>query len=281
VAGKKLASKPQGNVLSARQYARLLGDVASIIEQARERAEQAAANLLVAAYHKVGKRIEREKVTQRAGYGDHLLDSLATDLAIDKRTLERACLFSRVYAAPPKLGLNWAHYRELLKLKDPGERSFYEKLAAREHLSSSALVSAISSDSFAHHDPKALPAPKLARPKATSFLYAVTVERVVDGDTLVATVDLGFRIRAELRVRLAHVNAAPAKSREGRAATRFVVEELARASSVALQTEWPDLHGRYVGHVFYARRALSPAETARRGSYLNQKLLQEGHGSLA
>jgi endonuclease YncB( thermonuclease family) len=271
-----------GKVLSPARYQKLLGDVARLIEEARTRAEQAAANVLVAAYHQVGKRIEREKATDKAGYGEHLLDSLAVDLRIDRRTLERACLFSRVYQAPPRRGLTWAHYRELLKLKDAKERAYYEGLAATEHLSQRALVQAIAADEFSRHQPPALASKTdLDRPKPTSFVYAVEVVRVVDGDTMLVRIDLGFRISTEVRIRLARVNAADAKTKAGRAATAFVVSELARAESVAVQTEWPDLHGRYVAHVFYSSRARTPAQLAAKGSYLNQRMLQEQVAALA
>jgi len=112
MASKKraVARRGEGKVLSAEQYDRLLGDVANIIERSRKRAEQAAANVLVGAYYQVGKRIEREKATRKAGYGDHLLDLLSADLGIDKRTLERACKFSQLCPAPPKRLVGVSHW---------------------------------------------------------------------------------------------------------------------------------------------------------------------------
>jgi hypothetical protein len=47
----------------------------------------------------------------------------------------------------------------------------------------------------------------LAVPTGPSYVYRATCRRVIDGDTIVADVDLGFRITAALHVRIAGVNA--------------------------------------------------------------------------
>ncbi len=98
----------------------------------------------------------------------------------------------------------------------------------------------------------------------------------MDGDTLLLSVDLGFEVIKRQRLRLASIDTPPAATSAGRAAKRYVVERLAVASLVVIKTQRQDLHGRYVGHVFYATSKLAADAVFARGRYLNQELLDEG-----
>lgn len=50
--------------------------------------------------------------------------------------------------------------------------------------------------------------------KSPNFVYNAECVRVVDGDTFIARVDLGFRVSTEITIRLRGVNA-PEHSKEG------------------------------------------------------------------
>ena len=72
------------------------------------------------------------------------------------------------------------------------------------------------------------------------------------------------------------------KSKEGKAAWRHVLEQLGGCSYVVVKTDRVDLHGRYVGHVFYVTRTEKGAAAVfAKGRYLNDELVREGLVALA
>ena len=114
------------------------------------------------------------------------------------------------------------------------------------------------------------------RYRGARYLYAAAVERVVDGDTLILVVDLGFEVMKRQRVRLAGIDAPGLRERGGTEATAYVRDVLARVEFVMLHTVKVDLHGRYVGHVFFAPGVEDKAKVFAKGRYLNQELVSKG-----
>ncbi len=274
-------------LVSEAGYRRLVKDVGVLIAEGRRTAESLVGQVMATTYWGVGRRIVDERLTERAGYGSAVLARLAEDLEMEVRTLRGAVQLARVYEVAPESGLSWSHYRELMRIGDDEERAYYEARAREERWGRRALVEAIRRGEFeAEADGpagrgEAAGTVVLARPKALDFLFEVEVERVVDGDTLLVLADLGFDVIRRQRLRLSGVNAAAAGSKEGKAATRFVVERLAAAAQVVVTTEREDLHGRYVAHVFYATRRGSKSGVARRGRYLNGELVAAGLAAVA
>ena len=81
-----------------------------------------------------------------------------------------------------------------------------------------------------------------------------TVVNVVDGDTLDVTIDLGFRIHHDVRVRLAGVDAPEVHARgpEGEAARDWLRARLPAGTAVELVTVKPaDKFGRFLATVFH------------------------------
>jgi endonuclease YncB( thermonuclease family) len=107
-------------------------------------------------------------------------------------------------------------------------------------------------------------------------VYKARVERIVDGDTLLVKIDLGFQVRKEQRIRFAEVDASPLETKEGRKAFRFVRDRLAGAPFIMVQTNQIDLHGRYVAHVFYDFYEKNRNKVFLEGNYFNQELLARG-----
>lgn len=73
--------------------------------------------------------------------------------------------------------------------------------------------------------------------------------RVVDGDTVVVDVDLGFRLRQEMVVRLAGIDAPETRAAgpEGEAAAEHLRSLLPVGSTVFARTEKPrDRYGRWL-----------------------------------
>mgnify|MGYP003658191217 CR=1 FL=1 len=89
------------------------------------------------------------------------------------------------------------------------------------------------------------------------YEYNATVTRVVDGDTFIAVVDLGFRIRTELTFRLADIDT-PETHRphtmeertHGEEAKQFVIDAIEH-KEVMVITRKTGKYGRWIADVFY------------------------------
>ncbi len=272
--------RESSRTLTAAGYRKLAREVGELLAQGRAEAESAVGHVLAVTYWKVGRRIAREKLSEHAGYGSGMVVELAQELEIDEKTLHRAVAFARTYDEPPVPGLSWVHYRELLGLKDARERRWYETRALSEGWTGRTLSAEIRSDRYAQASEAGEGArgkAKLKRPADATHVYKAWVVRVVDGDTLLLHVDLGFSVIKEQRLRLAGVDAEALGTAAGKAARRFVLEQLGGCEFVVVKTDKVDLHGRYVGHVMYPQRqSMSPAQVFTRGRYLNDQLLRQG-----
>lgn len=258
--------------LSTARYNRLRTTVGKILEEARSHKPMDVN--LVESYWQVGKNIASAGLLDDTAYGDATLKTLAKDLDVDLRTLQRSVVFFGEYDDAPPEGLTWAHYRELLTLSDLDEREYYEELALSEGLSRDRLRMAIESDVYSLKT-KSKRKASLRRPSNARYVYETSLLRIIDGDTLLLGIDVGFGIVKEQRVRLAGVNAFSTESTKGRAATQFVAERLAVADRIVVQTRRADLYGRFLAHVFYSTRKLSFLKTFSEGHHLNQQLLDE------
>ena len=265
-------------VLTQTHYQTLLADLRRIIGQGKQEAERAAAQALLESYWSIGKRIAKEKLTTRANFHNAILTDLSADLDIDLRTLQRTVTFYQTYRRSPRVeGLSWAHYRILMQLQDPDERAFYEQLAAEDSLSATRLATAIQG---AHYDSaqrqrKGKPL-TLPRPTDPSYLYKAEVRDVIDADTVLLDIDLGFEVIRRQSIRLARIDAPPRDTQQGAAGRRFVRKQLAVARTVVVNTRKYDIHRRYVAHVFYAFNNRGIESTFLKGRYLNQELIDKG-----
>ena len=108
------------------------------------------------------------------------------------------------------------------------------------------------------------------------YQYKAKAERVVDGDTLDVTIDLGFKITTHQRIRLAGIDTPEIFSvkkdsdeyRFGIAAKQFVEQRLAANNNqMVIETEKvTGKYGRYIGTI-----KLSDSATT-----LNQELVDSG-----
>ena len=107
------------------------------------------------------------------------------------------------------------------------------------------------------------------------YSFSAKVERVIDGDTLDVTVDLGFKISHRVHLRLAEVNTPelnspdPALKKKALEA-KATVEEFVRDSGgyVQVDTYKTEKYGRYLAVVF-----------GRGGISLNTLLISQGYFS--
>ena len=107
------------------------------------------------------------------------------------------------------------------------------------------------------------------RTKDDLFTYKAFVERVVDADTLIVKIDLGFENRIRQYLRLRGIDAPELSTEAGRKAKAFVERELAKAPHVLLTSSRSDKYDRYLADVFYEKE---PGQEL----YLNQLLLDQG-----
>lgn len=91
------------------------------------------------------------------------------------------------------------------------------------------------------------------------YTYNYKVTRVIDGDTIEGTVDLGFDVSVKLRIRLADVDTpeifrpkSEAERALGLKATKFVEEQVLN-KYVILKTikDKKGKYGRYIGYIYH------------------------------
>lgn len=84
-----------------------------------------------------------------------------------------------------------------------------------------------------------------------TFVYEALVSRVVDGDTVDLSVDVGFRIDLRIRTRLKGINAPEVSTPEGKAARKALQERLPPLSFVMVETfrDPGDKYGRWLAAI--------------------------------
>lgn len=106
------------------------------------------------------------------------------------------------------------------------------------------------------------------------YTYNAKVERVVDGDTVDALVDLGFDTWKKVRIRLHGIDAWESRTRDldekkkGLAAKEFLINKLeSNDNKFVLKSHGVGKYGRCLGELFLQENGWS----------LNEILITEGH----
>ena len=81
------------------------------------------------------------------------------------------------------------------------------------------------------------------------FTYTAHVDRVVDGDTIDVSIDLGFDIWHKTRLRLAGIDTPEVKTDLGKVVKKYAIDTL-EGKIVVIQTTKPDKYGRYLATIF-------------------------------
>ena len=109
------------------------------------------------------------------------------------------------------------------------------------------------------------------------YTYGARVDRIVDGDTLVARVDLGFGLVSHQRLRLRGINAPESPTQTGQQAKARLTEMLGACPRVVVKTyKNPGMYGRYLTDLFIRPGSDDVDEIAQTGEFVNQCLLDEG-----
>ena len=104
------------------------------------------------------------------------------------------------------------------------------------------------------------------------FTYKATVERVVDGDTVDALIDLGFDTWKRIRIRMMGMNAPESRTRDleekklGLAAKDRLIE-LLKVKEFVLESHGVGKYGRCLGTLWVEELNI------------NKQLIQEGHAT--
>lgn len=82
--------------------------------------------------------------------------------------------------------------------------------------------------------------------------YNATLVRVIDGDTIVLDIDLGFYITIRQHVRLDGINAPEKNTAEGMAAAHYLAQQIPVGTAIVTTTkkiESADKYGRFLARV--------------------------------
>jgi endonuclease YncB( thermonuclease family) len=225
-----------------------------------------------------------EDLSENANYKSTILQNLSNELGLERSILARCLYFFETYKILPKeSNLTWSHYRELLGVKDENLRNILQIKASEESWTTNQLIANIkNSQEQSDSDNTSLTTGigmgmdpiKLIRPTDPTYLYKATVSKVVDGDTLILLIDLGFKTFREQRVRLAGINCPEIDTDEGKKAWEFTIKKLAGAEFVMVKTHKIDIYGRYLGHIFYDVSGIKDkGKIFSKGNYLNMEIL--------
>lgn len=107
------------------------------------------------------------------------------------------------------------------------------------------------------------------------YTYKAKVSRVIDGDTIDATINLGFDVTVHKRIRLAGINTPESRTRDleekkrGLAAKDALVEILNQNDHFILESEKVGKFGRVLGKLHI--------KIGDEDCCINQRLIDEGH----
>ncbi len=118
---------------------------------------------------------------------------------------------------------------------------------------------------------------KSTKKPAEIHTYKATLDRVVDGDTIHVTLDLGFEIRHKEILRLAKINAPEMATAAGKKSAETLQNILKDVPVLVIKTNKTDIYGRYIADVFFSETGETDLQKiADAGSYLNQMLFDLG-----
>lgn len=108
------------------------------------------------------------------------------------------------------------------------------------------------------------------------YTYCAVIDRVVDGDTLLANIDVGFGLWTEQYLRLVGIDAPELRDPGGLRVRDHVRRALAHSPFVIVRTHKRDSFGRRLADIYYLPKEPDPHRVAADGKYLNQELLDHG-----
>jgi micrococcal nuclease len=240
----------------------------------------------------IGKLIHQHK--EKTG---KTIAAIAEEIEANKKDIYKYTQFYNAYKDGYKSRhhgqvVPWHIFLIVLPLKDAKEREFYLKQTCRHNWNKYELKRRLKADYYHNYkDIKTCQAAnKLKKTGQRLYTYIAWVTRVVDGDTLVLDIDVGFKTRQEHRVRLRGIDCPEMSTQKGEQAKQFVLDELQKCAIahdpalnreatpplVAVKTYKQGMYGRYIVDVYYLPGESSPEKITKNGKLLNQVLLDKG-----
>ena len=96
------------------------------------------------------------------------------------------------------------------------------------------------------------------------YEYRAIIDRVIDGDTIIVILDLGFKTFRKERIRLLGINAPELRTAEGKKAKPYVKQFEKKQCIIRTKKDRQGKYGRYLGEVIVGELNL------------NEELLQAG-----
>jgi len=262
-----------------KKYSNLIKDLRAIIAECKKEVIDAAKKATLKMYWRIGERITKEGITQGS-----TLKEIASLIEIEETLLDRIVKFYRIWSVNCSWEqleqLSWSHHKVLIALEDSRMRKFYLDEAVKHNWDWKQLAQKIKDNySTAIETQKGAKAQKntLERKTEKMYLYSAIVEKVVDGDTILLRVDLGFDVSISQRVRLRGIDCPEISTPQGQKAKKFVEDQLKGCKTVVIQTfKKIDMYGRYVCDLFYFKGETDKEIIAEKGNFLNQELLDNG-----
>ncbi|WP_078126203.1 DUF1016 N-terminal domain-containing protein [Leptospira alexanderi] len=105
------------------------------------------------------------------------------------------------------------------------------------------------------------------------YFYFGEIERIIDGDTILVKLQLGFNIITRQRIRLHNVWSAELDTDEGASSFELLKKKLPAKTKIIVRSRSKDIYGRYVGDILYlTKKTIKPEEILKDGIYLNEEL---------
>lgn len=268
-------------------YTGIVLDLKNLIEAAHLKAVNSVNQIRLETYWQMGKRINVAKKTLSATVGNTFVKAIAEDLNLTSDLVYRISKFQNTYSLKQikneDFHLSWTHHIALLGLSDDNLRLTYLKEAKQNNWSHRQLRKAIKQKTLeAKSETPTTENKTLKRDLDPLYIYKAIVERVIDGDTLLARIDLGFHTWSEQRIRLHNINTKELNStnksdlQKAKAATEFVQQKLQDVEFIVLKSFKTDKYGRFVADVFYHPELTNKVQIAKEGFFLNQDLVDAG-----
>lgn len=265
------------------EYGALLTDLKQLLVTGRDEAQVAVAQVLVKMYWHMGQRLLASDVLNVAGAGEAILRDLAAALSLDVSSLKRSMYLVQTYPKQSDIpvDLSWSHCKILVSISDEEKRSWYQKAAQAQKWSTRKLAMAVTNKHFEQQSKVSVEGknnqslPQLTRPSDPSYVYKAQVVRVIDGDTVLVNIDLGFQVLKQQRLRFAGIEAPELDTPTGEQSYQYLKTRLESVEQIVLKTNKIDIYGRYVAHIFIAETKLTLGQTFTQGIYLNQEMIDK------
>lgn len=108
------------------------------------------------------------------------------------------------------------------------------------------------------------------------YAFPARLERIIDGDTIWASIDLGFDTWADRKLRLRGIDAPEPDSAAGVRARDWLAQTLEEAGDFVVTTTKVDLYDRYLADLFVMPGEGDLARVAAEGTYVNRALVAGG-----